>query len=158
MFETLRQSLNVGLITSTAAIQGGETPGGFAVPLSPNVRRIIDVLKRGEEVDYGFLGIGPESVDHLVEEAASAAEHRLGAGDIGLDGEAFSKEVAGSGGPLGSGELFQQETTRSVDVLVFIHENVLVRAADFLAHVGVFAQKLDWLVDQIAEIQQLRGV
>lgn len=50
----------VGLITSTAAIQGGETPGGFAVPLTPNVQRIIDVLKRGEEVDYGFLGIGPD--------------------------------------------------------------------------------------------------
>ena len=51
----------VGLLTSTAAIQGGETPGGFAVPLTPNVRRIIDILKKGEEVDYGFLGIGPES-------------------------------------------------------------------------------------------------
>jgi serine protease Do len=50
----------VGLITSTAAIQGGETPGGFAVPLTANVRRIIDVLKRGEEVDYGFLGINPD--------------------------------------------------------------------------------------------------
>ena len=48
----------VGLITSMAAIQGGETPSGFAVPVTGNMRRIIDVLKRGEEVDYGFLGIG----------------------------------------------------------------------------------------------------
>jgi serine protease Do len=48
----------VGLITSTAAIQGSETPGGFAIPVNAGMRRIIDVLKRGEEVDYGFLGVG----------------------------------------------------------------------------------------------------
>jgi serine protease Do len=48
----------VGLITSVAAIQGGETPGGFAIPVNAAMRRIIDVLKRGEEVDYGFLGVG----------------------------------------------------------------------------------------------------
>ncbi len=47
----------VGLITSVAAIQGGETPGGFAIPVHAGMRRIIEVLKRGEEVDYGFLGI-----------------------------------------------------------------------------------------------------
>jgi serine protease Do len=48
----------VGLITSVAAIQGGETPGGFAVPINAPITRIIDVLKRGEELDYGFLGVG----------------------------------------------------------------------------------------------------
>jgi serine protease Do len=47
----------VGLITALAAIQGGETPGGFAVPINGAMRPIIDVLRRGEEVDYGFLGI-----------------------------------------------------------------------------------------------------
>jgi len=48
----------VGLLTSLAAIQGGETPGGFAVPVNVAMRPIIEVLKRGEEVDYGFLGVG----------------------------------------------------------------------------------------------------
>ena len=48
----------VGLLTSVAAIQGIETPGGFAIPVNAGMRRIIDVLKRGEEVDYGFLGVG----------------------------------------------------------------------------------------------------
>lgn len=47
----------VGLITSMAAIQGGEMPGGFALPINTPMRRIIDVLKRGEEVEYGFLGV-----------------------------------------------------------------------------------------------------
>ena len=47
----------IGLTTSMAAIQGGETPGGFAIPVNAGLRRLIDVLKRGEEIEYGFLGI-----------------------------------------------------------------------------------------------------
>jgi serine protease Do len=47
----------VGLTTATAAISGGETPGGFAVPIDVGMRRIIEVLRRGEEVEYGFLGV-----------------------------------------------------------------------------------------------------
>ncbi len=48
----------VGLTSATAAIAGGETPGGFAVPLNAGMRRVIEVLRRGEEVEYGFLGVG----------------------------------------------------------------------------------------------------
>ncbi len=48
----------VGVTTATAAITGVESPGGYVVPLDGNARRIIEVLKRGEEVEYGFLGVG----------------------------------------------------------------------------------------------------
>lgn len=48
----------VGLTTALAAVTGGETPGGFGVPMNAEMRRIIDVLLRGEEVEYGFLGVG----------------------------------------------------------------------------------------------------
>ncbi len=53
----------VGLTTATAALSGGETPGGFAVPMDAGLRRIVEVLRRGEEVEYGFLGVAgaPES-------------------------------------------------------------------------------------------------
>jgi S1-C subfamily serine protease len=53
----------VGLTTATAALSGGEVPGGFAVPLDAGMRRIVEVLRRGEEVEYGFLGVylQPES-------------------------------------------------------------------------------------------------
>ena len=46
----------VGLTTAIAAV-GGEQPAGFAMPFDINTRRIIEVLKRGEEVEYGFLGV-----------------------------------------------------------------------------------------------------
>ena len=48
----------VGLTTSLAAINGIDTPGGFAIPFDAGLRHIVDVLKEGEEVEYGFLGVG----------------------------------------------------------------------------------------------------
>jgi serine protease Do len=47
----------IGVTTALAAVTGGEAAGGYAIPLDDNVRRMIDVLKRGEEVEYGFLGV-----------------------------------------------------------------------------------------------------
>lgn len=55
----------VGLTSSLAGIAGGETPGGFAVPLDDGMRRILDVLRRGEEVEYGFLGVYLVQPDRL---------------------------------------------------------------------------------------------
>jgi len=48
----------VGLTTSWAGVHGGETPGGFAIPIDERFRRIVEVLRKGEEIEYGFLGVG----------------------------------------------------------------------------------------------------
>jgi serine protease Do len=47
----------VGLTTSLASLTGGETSGGYAIPIDANVRKMIDILKRGDEIEYGFLGV-----------------------------------------------------------------------------------------------------
>ncbi len=47
----------VGITTAQAALTGLDMPGGFALPLDGGVRRIVEVLKRGEEVEYGFVGV-----------------------------------------------------------------------------------------------------
>ena len=47
----------VGITTALAALTGSDVPGGFAVPVTTRMRKIIEVLRRGEEVDYGFLGV-----------------------------------------------------------------------------------------------------
>jgi serine protease Do len=60
----------IGLTSSLAAVTNSEAPGGFAVPMSPAMQRIIRRLKDGKEVEYGFLGVtflgpdrtGPEGV------------------------------------------------------------------------------------------------
>lgn len=52
----------VGLTTALAAISGSEMAGGYAVPIDSGMKRIIDVLRRGEEVEYGFLGVALSTV------------------------------------------------------------------------------------------------
>jgi len=47
----------IGITTPMAAVTGAETSGGFALPIDANYRRILDVLKAGKEVEYGFLGV-----------------------------------------------------------------------------------------------------
>jgi serine protease Do len=66
----------VGMITSVAGISGD--PGGaLAVPLDAAMLRIIGVLEKGEEVEYGFLGIGfdPPGLEH---------QNRFRPGGVGL--------------------------------------------------------------------------
>lgn len=47
----------VGITTTVATIAGHEQPAGYAVPMNSTVRRVIDTLKQGQEVEYGLLGI-----------------------------------------------------------------------------------------------------
>jgi serine protease Do len=51
----------IGLTTALAGIASER--GGFVIPFDTNTHRIIDVLKRGEEVEYGFLGVTLQRVD-----------------------------------------------------------------------------------------------
>lgn len=82
----------IGLTTALAAIHGGETPGGFAVPVDAGMRRTIDVLKRGEEVDYGFLGVGFQeqqrqddggvALSHVTSGSPAERQGKLNRGDV----------------------------------------------------------------------------
>jgi serine protease Do len=45
---------------TVGGVAGPDVAGTFAVPFDGGLRRIIDVLKRGEEVEYGFLGVSFE--------------------------------------------------------------------------------------------------
>src|SRR5262249_16965937 len=47
----------VGLTNALTGVPGNKQ-GGFAIPFDVNTKRIIEVLVRGEEVEYGFLGVG----------------------------------------------------------------------------------------------------
>ncbi len=47
----------VGLATVGAVVYDRTIGPGYALPLDANMRRVLDVLRRGEEVEYGFLGV-----------------------------------------------------------------------------------------------------
>jgi serine protease Do len=51
----------VGLTTSLAAIEGYEKSAGFAIPMDTLTRRAIESLIAGHEVEYGMLGVRPET-------------------------------------------------------------------------------------------------
>ena len=44
----------IGLTTSQAALVGSESPGGFAIPIDDGMKRIIEVLRRGEKWNTAF--------------------------------------------------------------------------------------------------------
>jgi len=52
----------VGLCVSLAATAGYETAAGYAIPVDRTFRRVVDTLKTGREVEYGFLGIQPANL------------------------------------------------------------------------------------------------
>ena len=57
----------VGLTTSLAALAGFEKSSGFAIPIDATTVRVIQTLREGKEVEYGFLGVsfGPSLRNHV---------------------------------------------------------------------------------------------
>lgn len=53
----------VGIVTAIETGSGVSEGRGFAIPMDRNIRRIIETLKRGEEVRYGYLGVQVTDVD-----------------------------------------------------------------------------------------------
>jgi S1-C subfamily serine protease len=49
----------VGLTVSWAAAAGFESAAGYAIPIDSTFRRVLETLKQGREVEYGFLGVPP---------------------------------------------------------------------------------------------------
>lgn len=47
----------IGLTTTHATVAGGDRAPGFAFPADSYFRRVVEVLRRGEEVEYGYLGV-----------------------------------------------------------------------------------------------------
>ena len=52
----------VGLTTAMAAGAGYDQAAGYAIPVDEAFRRIVEALNRGQEVEYGLLGISPQSL------------------------------------------------------------------------------------------------
>jgi S1-C subfamily serine protease len=53
----------IGLTIALAATTGYEQSAGFAIPVDEAFLRAVKMLKQGSEVEYGFLGVGVDSLD-----------------------------------------------------------------------------------------------
>jgi serine protease Do len=47
----------VGLTSATAVVYNREVGPGYAIPMDESVRTVLSALRKGEEVEYGFLGV-----------------------------------------------------------------------------------------------------
>ena len=68
------QGQMIGLNTSLAALSGYEQSAGYSIAVDPFFKRALKRLSQGQEVEYGFLGIGPEEL----------REHERRAGQRGI--------------------------------------------------------------------------
>jgi serine protease Do len=103
----------IGLSNAMVAIHGGETPGGYAVPIDPGMVRILDVLRRGEEVDYGFLGIP--------------------LGDSPLN---VGKGVSVAGDPIRGSPAEKEAHLRPHDLILALNDMPIKETNDLLLHLG----------------------
>ncbi|HYH68536.1 MAG TPA: trypsin-like peptidase domain-containing protein, partial [Urbifossiella sp.] len=77
----------IAMTSATATVGGGEGGRTYAVPLDQCNRRIVEVLARGEEVEYGLLGVVADRIERggvMVDKVSprSPADGRLFPGDI----------------------------------------------------------------------------
>ena len=52
----------IGVVTAIETSSGVTEGAGFAIPVTKNTRRILDTLKAGDKVHYGFLGVTVQNV------------------------------------------------------------------------------------------------
>jgi S1-C subfamily serine protease len=50
----------IGLTSAAAALPGSEKSAGFAIPVGDTFRHVVQQLKLGRSVAYGFLGVAPD--------------------------------------------------------------------------------------------------
>jgi len=109
----------IGITTPMAAVTGAETAGGFAIPMDANYRRIIDALRMGKEVDYGYLGV------------VFDAE----VGNSRLEGGLKISEVT-PGTPAAAAGLVGNKDSRYGDSIVAVEGNPIKSHDDLFLYVG----------------------
>jgi serine protease Do len=71
----------VGLTTASADAEGFDARAGYAIPVDTLGRRIIETLRQGKEVEYGFLGI---AIDGKVTNQVNSVQPGTPAAEGGL--------------------------------------------------------------------------
>ena len=108
----------IGLSVALATAAGQESAGGYAIPVDAVFRRAVEILKQGREVEYGFLGIQPASLQ---------AQERLD----GMQGIRVSQVIPGT-----SAARFG---LRAGDIVVSVDGTPLYDADGLILHVGKLA-------------------
>ncbi len=119
----------VGLVTALPDVPGYQHAAGYAIPVDETFRRVVETLKEGREVEYGFLGVNP----------AGLSMHEVLEGNHGVRVQVLpGTPAAGSG-------------MRNNDVITRVGGETIFDTDDLMLYVG--RQPAEALV----ELEVLRG-
>ncbi len=85
----------LGISSPMAAVVGADTAGGFVIPFDQNYHRVIETLRHGREVEYGFLGVSISAV------TPTRLEHGLPLESVIPGTPAADRGLVGSNGGFG---------------------------------------------------------
>lgn len=112
----------VGVVTAIETASGVSEGHGFAIPMDRNIRRILDTLKKGEVVRYGFLGVTVRDPDPVPSKLVGDGRKHRGA---------VVDRVSGSNSPAGRAGL-------KADDIVIGYNGVSVQDSDHLVRLVGF--------------------
>ena len=112
----------IGVVTAIQTSTGVNEGMGFAIPIDVNTRRILDKLKRGEAVRYGYLGVGVDDVEAPT--SARVAEMRRARG-------ARITKVEPSNGPAGRAGLSPDDVVIEFNGTPIESRDHLIRVVGF---------------------------
>ncbi len=69
----------IGIVTAIETTSGVSEGHGYAIPINQHTHRILDMLRRGEEVLYGFLGVRIQDVEPPLSQRVAESNSPRGA-------------------------------------------------------------------------------
>ncbi|MBN1514047.1 MAG: trypsin-like peptidase domain-containing protein [Phycisphaerae bacterium] len=107
----------IGICTAMLSSTGANEGLGFAIPVNDRTRRIIETLRRGERVQYGYLGV-------KVATPTKAQRERAGMPDAG---GAFISAIIEPDGPAAKAGLQRGDVVARIDGAEIADSDHLVR-------------------------------
>ena len=116
----------VGLTTALGALGGVDEGVGYAIPIDARIKAVVETLKQGREVQYGFLGIVPSEVK------PSTAAPRGGTHGTGVLAQVVDPTAPAGRGGMKAGDVILRLDGRAVHTT---RELVLMVGAMPVGHV-----------------------
>jgi len=112
----------IGVVTAIETSSGVNEGLGFAIPIDPNTRRILETLSEGKEVRYGFLGVSVNDLEAPATRRVSDTRPHRGARIVRIDPPE---------GPAGKAGLKPDDVVIEINGVPVIDTDHLVRMVGF---------------------------
>lgn len=112
----------IGIVTAIETSSGVSEGAGFAIPLDKNTKHILETLKSGKEMRYGFMGVIIRDVPPLPSRFAANVRGERGA---------IIEKISAADGPAAKAGLASGDVVMRVDSELIKDSDHLVRVIQF---------------------------